>query len=63
LSGSREEHQEHIKKVLQRLRKAGLQIDINKCEFKVQETKYLGFIIKAGKGLRIDPDKIKAIIE
>jgi hypothetical protein len=34
-SGSREEHQEHVKKVLQRLREAGLQIDIDKCEFEV----------------------------
>ena len=32
-----------------------------KCEFKVKTTKYLGFIIKARKGTRIDPKKIKAI--
>lgn len=60
-SGSRNQHQEHVRKVLQRLREAGLQIDIDKCEFEVQETKYLGFILEAGKGLRMDPDKIKAI--
>ena len=41
----------------------GLQLDIDKCEFEVQSTKYLGFIIKAGKGLRMDPDKVKAISE
>ena len=60
-SGNREQHQEHVRKVLQRLREAGLQIDIDKCEFEVQETKYLGFILEAGKGLRMDPDKIAAI--
>jgi transposase InsO family protein len=59
--GSREEHQEHVQKVLQRLRDAGLQLDIDKCEFEVQSTKYLGFIIEAGKGIRMDPAKIEAI--
>jgi hypothetical protein len=62
-SGSRQQHRGHVRKVLQRLREAGLQIDIDKCEFEVQETKYLGFIIEAGKGLRMDPEKVKAIAE
>jgi len=39
------EHEEHVCKVLDRLRKAGLQADIKKSEFHVQRTKYLGFII------------------
>ena len=46
-----------------RLQKAGLQCDIDKCEFEVESTKYLGFIIEAGKGIRMDPEKIKAIQE
>jgi ribosome-interacting GTPase 1 len=62
-SGTLEEHQEHIGKVLDCLRKAGLQIDIDKYEFEVKSTKYLGFIIDAGKGLQMDPDKVKAIVE
>jgi hypothetical protein len=60
-SGSKRQHREHVCKVLQRLQDAGLQVDINKCEFEVQSTKYLGFIIEAGKGLRMDPAKVKAI--
>jgi hypothetical protein len=36
-------------------------VDIKKCEFEVKSTKYLGFIIDAGKGIRMDPDKVKAI--
>jgi hypothetical protein len=60
-SGTRSQHREHVRKVFIRLREAGLQIDIDKCEFEVQETKYLGFIIVAGKGIRMDPEKIKAI--
>jgi hypothetical protein len=38
-------------------------VDIKKCEFEVKTTKYLGFIIEAGKGVRMDPDKVKAIKE
>ena len=61
--GTRKEHREQVRKVLAKLGKAGLQLDIDKCEFEVQSTKYLGFIIEAGKGLRMDPEKIKAIQE
>jgi hypothetical protein len=43
--------------------KAGLPLDIKKCEFDVKSTKYLRFVIEAGKGLRMDPEKVKAIKE
>ena len=36
-------------------------MDVKKSEFMVQETKFLGVIIGAD-GLRIDPEKIAAII-
>jgi hypothetical protein len=49
--------------VLSKLQDAGLHVDIKKCEFEVTITKYLGFIIEAGKGIRMDPDKVKAIKE
>jgi hypothetical protein len=39
------EHKKHIKKVLIQLQEVGLQADIKQCEFRVQRTKYLGFII------------------
>jgi len=61
--GSIEQHRDQVRKVLNRLREAGLQIDIDKCEFEVQTTKYLGFIIEAGRGIKMDPEKIKAIQE
>jgi hypothetical protein len=59
--GSRANHQDLVRKVLQRLREAGPQIDIDKCEFEVKSTKYPGFIIEAGQGVRMDPEKVKAI--
>jgi ribosome-interacting GTPase 1 len=56
------EYPEHVQKVLRALQKAGLQIDINKCEFTVQETKYLGLIITSN-GIKMDPQKIKTILQ
>ena len=49
--------------VLGKLRKAKLILNINKYQFEKKQVKYLRFIIKAGVGLRINPEKIKAIRE
>jgi hypothetical protein len=54
------EHEEHVCKVLQRLREAGLQADIKKSEFSVKRTKYLGFIISTD-GIEADPEKTAVI--
>jgi predicted aspartyl protease/transposase InsO family protein len=59
--GSLEDHYRKVSEVLTRLQRAGLPVDISKCEFGVQEVKYLGFIIEAGKGIRVDPEKVRAI--
>lgn len=62
-SGSKEEHEEDVRKVLKSLTKAGLHLDIAKCEFSVKSTRYLGFIVEAGQGIRMDPEKLRAIRE
>jgi len=54
------EHEIHVRKVLTKLRDAGLQVDIKKCEFSVTRTKYLGFIISTD-GIEVDPEKVSAI--
>lgn len=59
-SNSIEEHQIHVRKVLERLSRAGLQIDIKKCEFHVQSVKFLGLIITTD-GIKMDPGKLEAI--
>lgn len=56
-------HWPKVEEVIYRLAKADLQGDINKSEFNVTKVNYLGMVMEAGKGLRIDPDKIKAITE
>ena len=59
-SNSKKEHQEHVRRVLTALQKAGLQADIDKCEFHTTEVNYLGLIITSD-GIRIDPHKVSAI--
>jgi hypothetical protein len=54
------EHQEHVCKVLTRLREAGLQVDIRKSEFHVTQTKYLGFIVSTDS-IETDPEKTAVI--
>jgi hypothetical protein len=61
LSGSLRDHRRKVGKVLQRLIDAELQVDIDKCEFETKQVKYLGYIIEAENGIRVDPDKITAI--
>lgn len=59
--GSLSDHREKVRRVLKKLQEAGLQVDIDKCEFEAKTVKYLGYILEAGKGIRVDPEKIKAI--
>ena len=51
------EHDAQVKKVLQRLKEAGLQVDIKKSKFSVQSTKFLGFIVST-EGIAMDPEKV-----
>lgn len=51
-----------MRNILNKLAKAGLFLDIDKCEFLCKEVKYLGFIIRAGESVTVDPVKVKAIL-
>ncbi len=48
--------------MLERLREVWLQADIDKCEFHVQEAKFLGLIISI-KGIQMDPQKVNTILD
>ena len=54
------EHDAQVKKVLQYLKKAGLQADIKKSEFSVQSIKFLSFIIST-EGIAMNLDKVSVI--
>ena len=60
-SNNKEDHWKHLTTILDRLREAGLQVDLKKCEFCVTEVKYLGMIITT-KGIKMDPAKVATIV-
>src|SRR3984957_8747814 len=56
------QHVEQVRKVLRRLLKNELYLDIDKCEFHKKEVKYLGLIIST-EGIKMDPEKVSAILD
>ena len=55
-------YERYVNDILDRLYKAGLNININKYEFYITRTKYLNLIITPGR-IEINPVKIKAVLE
>ena len=62
-SGLLQNYRVKIHMVLGKLREVKLILNINKYQFERKQVKYLRFIIKVNVGLRINPEKIKAIRE
>ena len=56
------QHKEHVKEVLQRLRKNGLYAAAPKCEFHKESVEYLGFIISVDR-LHMAQDKVQIILD
>jgi len=61
-SKTAKEHREHVRKVLQKLKEAGLFIKPEKCEFSVQKTTFLGFLISKN-GIEMDPEKVNGVLD
>src|SRR6185369_9810396 len=60
--GTLEEHVEHVKKVLRKLKEYKLYLQPQKCEFHTKETDFLGFVI-SDKGIKMDPKKVQTVQE
>ena len=60
-SKSKEEHEDHLRVVLQILRDHQLYVKFNKCEFWLTEVKFLGHVVSA-MGVLLDPEKVKAVM-
>ena len=54
--GNFSDHWIKVNLVQNRLGLAGLKMDPRKSEFAVKQTKYLGFIICLGNGIKVDPE-------
>jgi hypothetical protein len=61
-NNNKKKHIQHVRKILQRLREANIQVDVNKCEFHTTETKFLNIIINRDE-IKMNFEKIKAIVE
>ena len=62
MSKTEEEHLVNLRKLFERLRKYQLRLNPAKCTFGVKSGKLLGFIVSQ-KGIEVDPEKVKAILE
>jgi hypothetical protein len=60
-SKNREEHEEHLKLVLQVLREHRIYAKFSKCDFFQKQVQYLGHVIS--EGVAVEPDKIRSIME
>jgi hypothetical protein len=61
-SKTKEEHDEHLRIVLQTLRKHNLYTKFEKCDFNKKEIQYLGHVISS-EGIVVDLENIKDIME
>ncbi|GJE99152.1 polyprotein [Phanerochaete sordida] len=59
-SRTQEEHDQHVMKVLDRLKSAQLYANAEKCEFDRSEVTYLGYLLGAD-GIRMDPKKLDTV--
>ncbi|XP_043805273.1 uncharacterized protein LOC122721498 [Manihot esculenta] len=60
-SKTKEEHDRHLRIVLQMLREKQLYAKFSKCEFGLNEISFLGRVVSA-EGIRVDPKKIETIL-
>ena len=60
-SGSKEDHEEHLRVVLRILRENQLYTKFSKCQFWLDSVAFLGHLISA-EGVYVDPQKIEVIV-
>ena len=61
-SKNEEEHEEHLRLVLQTLRENQLYAKLSKCEFWLKEVSFLGHVITDG-GIAVDPSKVRDVLK
>ncbi|GJZ35004.1 putative reverse transcriptase domain-containing protein [Tanacetum coccineum] len=59
-SKSKEEHEKHLKQILELLKKEELYVKSSKCEFWLLKVQFLGHMIDS-EGIHVDPAKIESI--
>src|SRR5438105_12553489 len=59
---SEEEHEQHLRVVLDRLRDHQLYAKFSKCEFWLQKVSFIGHVLSA-EGVAVDPTKVEAVMD
>ncbi|GJR87526.1 putative reverse transcriptase domain-containing protein [Tanacetum coccineum] len=60
MNRNKEEHEEHLKQILELLKKEELYAKFSKCEFWIPKVQFLGHVIDS-EGIHMDPAKIESI--
>ena len=60
-SKTREQHEQHLREVLENLRAEKLYAKFSKCDFWLREVQLLGHIINQ-EGISVDPTKLEAVL-
>ena len=60
-SQSEEEHEDHLRVILQLLRDHQLYVRFNKCEFWLTEVRFLGHLVSTSS-VSVDPEKVKVMM-
>src|SRR3954464_12919967 len=61
-SKNEEEHEKHLRLVLEKLREHQLYAKFSKCEFWLKEVGFLGHVV-SGEGIAVDPSKVEAVTQ
>ena len=61
-SKDEEEHEKHLRLVLEKLREHKLYAKFSKCEFWLKKVSFLGHVISEG-GIAVDPGKVKDVLD
>ena len=61
-SKNEEEHKEHLRLVLEKIREHLLYAKSSKCEFWLKQVGFLGHVI-SGEGIAVDPTKVQSVTE
>jgi len=61
-SANAEEHAEHLRIVLSRLREHKLYVKFSKCEFWLKKVPFLGHVL-SDEGISVDPTKVQEVLD
>ena len=56
-----QEHDQHLRIVIETLREKKLYAKLSKCDFWLKEVSFLGHVVSA-EGIRVDPIKVEAVV-